>query len=50
MLVGATVIAILVIVLVIGAAVASIVRDRKKGIKCSGCPMSGDKNCRCGRT
>lgn len=47
MLVGATVIGVIVTLLVVGAAAASIVKDRKKGVKCSGCPMAGDKNCRC---
>ena len=36
-----TVIAVIVLVIIIGAAVAYLVRARKKGHKCIGCPAGG---------
>lgn len=36
------VIAVIILILVIGAAVAYIVRAKKKGAKCIGCPASGN--------
>lgn len=37
----ANVIATLIIVLVLGGAIAYIVKSKKKGVKCIGCPDSG---------
>lgn len=45
----ATVIAAAAVIVVIGLAVRTTVRDRKKGVKCSGCSASGGECCRCGK-
>lgn len=37
----ANIIAVLVIILLVGAAVAYIVKAKKRGVKCIGCPDSG---------
>lgn len=47
------IIVIAVIVLIVGAAVAYIVKAKRKGQKCIGCPyssscQSGKSNCGCG--
>ncbi len=34
-----------VILLILSAALWKIVRDRKRGVKCSGCPAAGKCNC-----
>lgn len=39
----ATVIAVLVIVAILAAAITYIVREKKKGVKCIGCPYA--QNC-----
>ena len=31
----------LIIVAIVGAAVAYIIKEKKKGVKCIGCPMAG---------
>lgn len=37
----ANVIVVVILALVIGSALAYIIRERKKGIKCVGCPSGG---------
>jgi hypothetical protein len=39
----------LLVISIIGVAVAKIVSDNKKGVKCPGCPYSkaGGQNCSC---
>ncbi len=44
------IIVIAIVVLVVGAAVAYILRQKKQGAKCIGCPYSkecGSKSCTC---
>lgn len=39
---------IVVILAIIGGAIAKIISEKKKGVKCIGCPASGGKNgCNC---
>ncbi len=44
----ANLIVILILVLVIGAAVAFIIREKKRGVKCIGCPNAGSCSGNCG--
>ncbi|MFI3228686.1 MAG: FeoB-associated Cys-rich membrane protein [Bacillota bacterium] len=46
----ATIIAIVVIVIILGSAIAYIVRAKKKGVKCIGCPAGSTCNGHCGST
>ena len=42
------IIVIAIVILVVGAAVAYIIREKKKGVKCIGCPHAKEcasKNC-----
>lgn len=41
------VIVILVILAIVCAAVAKIIIEKKKGVKCIGCPSGGKSNCAC---
>lgn len=43
------IIVIVVIVGILGLATMKIVRDKKRGVKCSGCPYAqeGSSNCSC---
>lgn len=41
-------IVILVLLGIIGAAIAKIVIEKKKGVKCIGCPSSGTSKNNCG--
>ena len=44
-------IVIAVVVLIVGLALGYIIREKKQGAKCIGCPHSkacGSKNCSCG--
>ncbi|MDF2844426.1 MAG: hypothetical protein K0R00_2852 [Herbinix sp.] len=41
------IIIVLVIVAIVGAAIAKIVSEKKKGAKCIGCPSSGKSSCGC---
>ena len=40
-------IAIAVIVLIIGAALAYIIKEKKRGKRCIGCPQGSCENCAC---
>jgi len=42
------IIVILVIVAIIGAAIAKIIIEKKKGVKCIGCPSGGTSKNNCG--
>ncbi len=35
-------IVILIVAIIVGAAIAYIVREKKRGVKCIGCPASGN--------
>ena len=41
------IIIISVLVIVVGAAIFYIVKEKKKGKKCIGCPYSGTASCHC---
>jgi hypothetical protein len=41
------IIVILVILAIVCAAIAKIIVEKKKGVKCIGCPSSGKSNCGC---
>jgi hypothetical protein len=41
------IIVILVILAIVGAAIAKIVSEKKKGVKCIGCPHSGTGKSNC---
>lgn len=38
-------IVILVLLVIVGAAIATIIREKKKGVKCIGCPYAEKGNC-----
>lgn len=38
-----------VVAVLVGAAVHSIVKAKKQGVKCIGCPSSGACHCDCGK-
>lgn len=40
-------IVILVILAIVGASITKIVIEKRKGVKCIGCPHSGSKNSKC---
>lgn len=42
------IIVILVILAIVGAAIAKIISEKKKGVKCIGCPHSGSSKSKCG--
>lgn len=44
----ADIIVILVILAIVGAAIAKIISEKKKGVKCIGCPHSGSSKSNCG--
>ena len=43
----ATIITVAVIMAVVAIAIVYIIRTRKKGIKCIGCPENGCSSCTC---
>ncbi|WP_163195658.1 FeoB-associated Cys-rich membrane protein [Clostridium thermarum] len=43
----ANVIVVLVILAIVGASTAKVISEKKKGVKCIGCPHSGKSNCGC---
>lgn len=44
------IIVIAILVIVVGAAVFYILKEKKKGKKCIGCPYSGNASCHCKNT
>lgn len=42
------IIVILVILAIVGASIAKIIVEKKKGVKCIGCPHSGTSKSNCG--
>ncbi len=45
------IIVILIILAIVGAAIIKLLREKKKGVKCIGCPYSGTGkgNCSCNK-
>lgn len=41
------IIVILIIALIVGLAAFYVIRSKKKGRKCIGCPYASTKNCQC---
>ncbi len=44
----ATVISILILAAILFFAIRYIFKEKKKGVKCIGCPAAQDGNCHCG--
>lgn len=40
---------IAILIILVGAAIFYIYREKKKGRKCIGCPYSGCENCQCNK-
>lgn len=46
----ANVIVIMVIAVIVGLAIRYLVKAKKKGVKCIGCPAAGTSGCHCNKS